>query len=399
LAPNLRTTAAAPPAPAEPPLPTDLALLKREVIRKRVDWGKARRSGGGPLATLLPLVQWLLARLNAFRPMRAFQHYNLQHGPLLSAGIGFRMFFSITGLLATGFSVAGLLLRGQPVLLDRVIGSVDSSAPGLLKVDGGEGLVDPQDLLNPNGLGWAAVIAAAVTLVTSLGWIDGLRDGLRGVMGLGPRKLNPVLVKLRDLGTLVLLGLALVVSAGASLVFGTAAGWVTEQFRLDPLVAGPLATSIKIAVPLLLGWCTALIMFRLAAGLKLAGRALLEGTILAAVGTGVLQIFSAELLAGAGRNPILAPFAIIIGLLIWFNLVSQVYLLAAAWAAVRETDLNADPAATMTGWGARQVQPGKTPPAGHQPAGQQPAGNQPAGHQRPAGAVLRRRGTGRPTPR
>ena len=79
----------------------------------------------------MAMVQWLLARLNAFRPMRAFQHYNLQHGPLMSAGIGFRMFFSITGLLATGFSVAGLLLRGQPALLDRIISSVaDERARG-----------------------------------------------------------------------------------------------------------------------------------------------------------------------------------------------------------------------------------------------------------------------------
>ena len=221
--------------------------------------------------------------------------------------------------------------------------------------------MDPQELLNPAGLGWAAVIAAAVTLVTSLGWIAGLRDGLRGVMGLAPRKLNPILLKLRDAGTLLLLGVALVISAGASLVFGTAAGWVTEQLRLDPLVAGPLTTSIKIAVPLLLGWVTAVIMFRLAAGLKLARRALLEGTILAAVGTTVLQIFSTELLASAGRNPILAPFAIIIGLLIWFNLVSQVYLVSAAWSAVREEDLKAVPADTTAGWGSRQVQPGNTP--------------------------------------
>jgi hypothetical protein len=136
-------------------------------------------------------------------------------------------------------------------------------------------------------------------------------------------------MKLRDAGTLLLLGIALVISAGASLVFGTAAGWVTDFLRLDDVVAGPLTTSIKIAVPLVLSWVTALIMFRLAAGLKLSRRALLEGTILAALGTTVLQVFSTELLAGAGRNPILAPFAIIIGLLIWFNLVSQVYLVSA----------------------------------------------------------------------
>ena len=335
------------------------------------------------------MLQWLLARLNAFRPMRAWQHYTRQHGPLMSAGSGFNMFFSITGLLTTGFSVAGLVLRGQPALLDRIIASVAESAPGLLKVNGGNGLVDPQDLLNPDGLGWTAAIAAVVTVVTSLGWIAGLREGLRGVMMLGPLKLNPVVLKLHDAGTLLLLGVALVISSGASLVFGTAAGWVIEQLRLDPAVGGRLAALIKIAVPLLLNWVTAVIMFRLAGGLKLSRRALLEGTILAGVGTAALQVFSTELLAGAGRNPILAPFAIIIGLLIWFSLVSQVYLVAAAWSAIREEDLKAAPAAKTTGWGPRQVQPGKTPVEKHHAAARP----------RPAGFTARRRGTDRPTPR
>ena len=348
-----------------------------------MEWGKARRSGG-LAGGLLGMVKWLLARLNAFRPMRAFKHYSLQHGPLMSAGIGFNMFFSITGLLATGFSIAGLVLRGQPALLDTVVQSVAQSAPGLLKVNGGEGLVDPQELLNPQGLGLAALIAAVVTVITSLGWIAGLRDGLRGVLELPPLQINPLLMKLRDAGTLILLGVALVISAGASLLFGTAAGWVSDLLRLDDAIAGPITTTIKIAVPLVLSWVTALVMFRLAGGLRLSRRALLEGTVLAAVGTTVLQIFSTELLAGAGRNPLLAPFAIIIGLLIWFNLVSQVYLVSAGWAAVREADLKNSAAGHEKGtWGARQVQPGKVP-VHPETAGQ---------------ASARRRGIGRPTRR
>ncbi|MBT2538006.1 YihY/virulence factor BrkB family protein [Arthrobacter sp. ISL-69] len=365
---------------AEPPLPTERARLKLEVSRKKVEWSKARRSGSRAAAGLPAMFQWLLARLNAFRPMRVFQHYNLQHGPLMAAGIGFRMFFSITGLLATGFSLAGLFLSGQPALLGQIIKSVVVTAPGLLKVGDGDGLVDPRDLLNPAGLGWTAVIAAAVTVFTALGWISGIRDGVRGMMQLGPRGINPVLQILRDAGTLLLLGVALVISAGASLIFGTAAGWVTEQLQLDPVMSWPLTTSIKVGVPLALGLVTAVIMFRLAAGLKLSRRALLEGTILSAAGTTVLQIFSTELLASAGRNPILAPFAIIIGLLIWFNLVSQVYLVSAAWSAVREEDLNNAPAPKATGWGSRQVQPGKTPVERERQA-----------------ASVRRRGTERPT--
>ena len=309
----------------------------------------------------MAMVGWLLARVNVLLPVRAYTHYLRQRGPLLSAGIGFRMFFSITGLLATGFSIAGLVLSEHPALLDQIIKSVAAAAPGLLQVDGSEGLVDPYQLLNPTSLGWAAGIAAVVTVFTSLGWISGIRDGVRGMMRLGPLVMNPILQILKDVGTLLLMGVALVVSSAASLIFGTAAGWVAEQLGLDPVVAGPLTTSITILVPLLLGWGTALIMYRVAAGLKPARRSLLEGTTLAAVGATVLQIFSTQLLASAGKNPILAPFAIIIGLLIWFNLVSQVYVICAAWVAIREEDLKTEPAVATTGWGARRVQPGKTP--------------------------------------
>jgi membrane protein len=323
---------------AAPPLPTDLPKLKLQVIHRKVEWGKAKRSGESQPAKAMALLQLFLARFAALRPVRVLQHYNLQHGPLMSAGIGFNMFFSITGLLTTGFAIAGLVLSGQPLLVDSVIASVSASAPGLLKVDGGEGLVDPNDLLNPEGLGLTAVIAAAVTVFTSLRWIDSVRAGLRGVVGLPPLKRNPVLMKLFDAGTLLLLGVALVLSAGVSLVFGTAARWFVDLLAVDPRVADPFLWLVKTTVPLLLNWTTAVIMFRLAGGLELSRRAFLEGTILSGIGTTVLQVFSTELLAHAGRNPLLASFAVIIGLLIWFNLVSQVYLISASWAAIREGD-------------------------------------------------------------
>ena len=289
--------------------------------------------------------------------MRSFQHYTRQHGPLLSAGIGFNMFFSVTGLLTTGFAVAGIVLGGNPVLEDAVIRSVASAAPGLLQVNGGEGLVDPQTLLNPSGLGWTALIAAVVTIFTSLGWIASVREGLRGVMEEGPLQRNALLQKLVDAGTLLLLGVILVVSAGASLVFGTAADWFFQLLRLDEAVAGPIAAVVKIVVPLLLNCTTAAVLFRVAGGLELGRRAFVEGVLLAGAGTTVLQLFSTELLARAGNNPVLASFAIIIGLLIWFNLVSQVYLISASWSAVREADAQAGEEPRKRFLGARRATP------------------------------------------
>lgn len=299
----------------------------------------------------------LLARLNTNRAMRSFQHYTRQHGPLLSAGIGFNMFFSVTGLLTTGFAIAGIVLGGNPVLEDAVIGSVASAAPGLLQVNGGEGLVDPQTLLNPSGLGWTAVIAAVVTIFTSLGWIASVREGVRGVVGADPLQRSAVVQKLVDAGTLLLLGVILVISAGASLVFGTAADWLIDLMRLDEAVAAPIAAVVKIVVPLLLNCATAAVLFHIAGGLKLGRQAFLEGVVLAGVGTTALQFFSTELLARAGNNPVLASFAIIIGLLIWFNLVSQVYLVSASWAAIREADLQAGQTPRKKVLGSRRTTP------------------------------------------
>lgn len=322
------------------PLPTERGRLKLEVIHKRQAVGRARRGEGFPKVALAVLM-WLMARLKAFRPMRVWTHYSLRHGPLMSAGIGFNMFFSIFSLLTTGFSVAALFLAGNPALVDQVVHSVAKAAPGLLKVDGGDGLVDPQRLLNPTSLSVTAIIAFLVALFSSLGWITSLRDGLRGVVELPPIKANPVLVKARDIGTLLLLGVLLVATSGVSIVFTAAVGYLAGLMGMDGAVVAPVGWLIGLLIPLVLNLVTALVLFRLAGGLKLSRRSLYEGVLLAGIGTSVLQAFSTQLLARAGANPLLAPFAIIIGLLIWFNLVSQVYLVSASWSAIREADLAA----------------------------------------------------------
>ncbi|WP_413250325.1 YihY/virulence factor BrkB family protein [Sinomonas flava] len=326
--------------PADDPLPTERAKLLLDVLHKRQDVGRARR-GGGLSKQALAVVMWIVARIKALLPVRAFQQYSLQHGPLMSAGIGFNMFFSIFGLLATGFSFAALVLAGNPGLLDMVVQNVAKAAPGLLKVDGGDGLVDPQQLLNPTGLSVTAIIATVVTIFSSLGWITGLRDGLRGVLGFGPIRANPILVKLRDIGTLLLLGVLLVLTSAVSVVFTAALDYIAEQLRIDGGFVRPVGWAVGLAVPLALNILTAFILFRFAGWLQISRRALIEGTILAGVGTSILQAFSTQLLARAGSNPLLAPFAIVVGLLIWFNLVSQVYLVSAAWSAVREADFTA----------------------------------------------------------
>jgi membrane protein len=88
-------------------------------------------------------------------------------------------------------------------------------------------------------------------------------------------------------------------------------------------------------------------LYRVLAGIPIPFRNLAAGAVLGAFGLGVLKLLGNLLLGGAKNNPLLASFAIIAGLLIFFNLVCQVILIFAAWISVGMDDagIAADPVA------------------------------------------------------
>lgn len=74
-------------------------------------------------------------------------------------------------------------------------------------------------------------------------------------------------------------------------------------------------------------------LFRVLAGIRIPFRQLIGGVLIGAAGLALLKILGSRLLVGAGRNPLMASFAVIVGLMLWFNLVSQIMLIAASWIA------------------------------------------------------------------
>ena len=63
-----------------------------------------------------------------------------------------------------------------------------------------------------------------------------------------------------------------------------------------------------------------MLLLRVVSHIK-AGRFTILGALLGSLTVSAMQLLGARLLAGASRNPMLAPFAALIGVLIWFNLV------------------------------------------------------------------------------
>jgi membrane protein len=53
--------------------------------------------------------------------------------------------------------------------------------------------------------------------------------------------------------------------------------------------------------------------------------------VIGSVALSMIQLLGARLIAGASSNPLLAPFAAIIGVLLWFNIIAQVLMYCAAF--------------------------------------------------------------------
>lgn len=328
------------PASGEPPAPTEHVKLKVIALHKRREIGRARREGKGFFAVALAFIMWLLAKVNTFKPVRSFKLYAQRHGPLMAAGISYNMFFAVAAMLVAGFSILGIVAAGNREFQKLIVSGVDKSVPNLIDTGDG-GLATPEQLFSTGGaLSITLIISTATMLYTALRWISSLREGMRGVFDLLPLQLNVVLAKLRDLGTLLILAIAMVVTLGVGVVANTLLDTIIELLNLGA-VARYLTQAAGLLVMLLLDMVVAVIMFRLASGIRMPRRAIFQAALLAGIGSTLLRTFSTQLLGSAGENPLLAPFAVILGLFIWFFLLSQVYLISTAWGVVTTSDVEA----------------------------------------------------------
>jgi membrane protein len=337
-----RSLTAPKPPQVEQPSPASLPDLRRKVIDAQVRLGRLTRSGSGGAELFLARMDLGISRFNALRPVRVFQLYLQRRGPLMAAGLAYRLFFAIAALLFVGFATFGLIIAGNSTLQSVVVDALDQSVPGLISRDGQEGLVRPEVLFQETGgFGVTLLISAAVMFAASLGWVSGMREAMRGIFALAPVVGNPVLIKLKDLGTLALLAVVMLVTTALSFLANNTLGALLALLHLSG--ASRVLTQLAgFAVMVILDTLVAVVLLHSASAIEMPRRSLLRGAIIAGIGSALLRTFSTLLLSGLGRNVILLQFAVILGLFIWFFFLSQVYLLATAWCAVSSADADGE---------------------------------------------------------
>jgi membrane protein len=288
---------------------------------------------------LVRRVQAISTRIQRLKPVRVFMHYSRRRGPILAAGLSYHAIFSVFAAVWAGFSVAGLVLGASTELREGLFEVISTSIPGLLDRGDG-GAIDPDDLLESGVLGWTGVLALIAALVTAIGWLAAARDAVRDIAELAAPPTNFLLLRLRDLGLALAFGVALIVSAALSISSTTALAWILDGLRVDEdSVAATLAArALGLLLAFVLDVAVLAGLYRVLAGVPIPARPLWQGSLLGAFALGVLKALAGGLLTLTSSNPLLASFAVIVGLLIWFNLVCQVILIGAAWVVVSATD-------------------------------------------------------------
>ncbi|HWI29885.1 MAG TPA: YihY/virulence factor BrkB family protein [Microbacterium sp.] len=286
----------------------------------------------------------LTRRTLAWFPVRVWRHFLAHNGFLLAAGVSYQALFAIFAAIYLAFAIAGIAVGSSDALTQNLIDVINAYIPGLI-ADGGA--ITPKQIesitaTSASLFGFTGSVALVALIWTAIGWVTYSRYAVRDIFGL-PKEPRPyVLMKARDLLAAVIFGLALLLGAA----LGGLSTWALDSFfallglEVDSFWYESVGriTALLVAFAVDAGALAAL--FRFLSGTSLRWRLIWPGSLLGGAAIVVVQIGAGWLFARGPSNPLLATFAVFIGLLLWFRLVGIITLVAAAWIAVAAQDAN-----------------------------------------------------------
>src|ERR1700712_912939 len=258
--------------------------------------------------------------------IRAFSRYQSDAGDRLAASVTYFGFLSFFPLIALAFSVAGFVVDAYPDAQRQLAEQINTFLPGLA------------DKLDVTTLGQAKVATGLVGLVgllfAGLGWIDALREAIRTMWHHNVQAGNVVVKKLVDIAVLVGLGLTLLASV---------------------VVTGVALRVVGIGLAVLVDFAVFIYLFTRLPRLSTPFRRVFKGALLGAVGLEILKVVGSLLVSRTTNNPVYGAFAVVVGLLIWINLVSRFVLFTAAWTVTAPYDTDVPPSGTADPESARKA--------------------------------------------
>jgi membrane protein len=264
-----------------------------------------------------PLDAWQRRHAFAGFPVAVLKKFSEDNASNLSALIAYYAFFSLFPLLLAFVSILGFVLEDNPSLRDDVV----DTALGRIPVIGAQ-LRDQVHPLTGSGIG--LVVGLVGALWASLGVTLATGRAFAEIWDV-PHFERPSGVKAR------LRGLAVLAILGVTLVAATAAAGIAVGGHLGGGFGAAAERVAGIAVSLAVNVVVFFAIFALLTPRPRRVQDLLPGVGLAALGWLVLQSVGAWYVnhAIAGATATYGTFALVIGLLLWFWIGSNLLLVAA----------------------------------------------------------------------
>ena len=264
--------------------------------------------------------------------VRTITHYGAVNGNAQAGAVTYFGFLSVFPVLALAFFVVGRIAQVYPEAQDSLAREIDTLLPGILGTGAGQ-----IDLSTVEGYaGKVGLVGLVAVLYSGLGWLSGMREALE-VMFVVPRSDQPnfLVGKLRDLCTLAILGVTLLLSVAISGAVNGFSGLILDLLGIDPgaLVPKILLNLLGHALAIAASAVLLLAMFRLLLlETRVPRRALAEGALLGAVGFEVLKLVANLLLGQTKGSPAFQVFGVALIVVVWINYFSRLVMFAAAWA-------------------------------------------------------------------
>ena len=287
------------------------------------------------MASLKERASAAVERLRARSPLadhavRTVAHYLRVNGNAQAGAVTYFGFLSFFPLLALGFFAVGLVAHVYPQVDGTLARALQSILPGV--VGNGPGEIPLRTFeADARTVGFLGLLGL---LYSGLGWLSALRGALEVVFRV-PRKEQPSFLvgKARDLATLGLIGVTLVLSVALSgAVSGLSErilGWLGLGNSLLAAVLLPLIGH-GLAIATTTGLFLAL--FLLLVEPSTTRRGLVEGALLGAVAFELLKTLANLLIAQTRDRPAAQAFGVALILLVWINYFSRIVMFGASWA-------------------------------------------------------------------
>lgn len=270
---------------------------------------------------------WRVRRLSIDHLIRTVRRYQSQFGDRLAGAVTYFAFLSFFPLVAVAFAVVGFVLDTNQKAKDALAESIREQLPGL---------ANELDITSISTV-WTQVgiIGLIGLFYAGLGAVDALRGALREMSMTTTHPLNFFVGKLRDLASLIMLGVTLLASA----VVGGFTTQATDKvatflgFAKSDLVASGSVWFAGLLASVAADWLMFVIVLGWVARPTQPFRVIAQGALIGAIGFGLLKQLASLLLGHTLSNPVYGTFAVMVGLLLWINFSARLVLYVAAWTA------------------------------------------------------------------